>query len=409
MPFSTVSHCSRYAVTGRPDIRVRTPATPEPTLDDATPHPHPTPPDATLIGEAARVGGDDAPVAAHPSAPLEIRSQVKVGESGARIPSGENATTSPMDPQLTTIQPGGGVVMSIELAWGRFRRWRLRKLRPAYVARMKDRRLGQRGSLTFEPVDSRDMKYYRNQDSYYWADADDRFLWRDSLPFVRVGLAELVVLGSGALLLALLMGLAWWPLALPGLVVAGLIVWFFRNPRRVIPNQVGTVVSPADGKLVEICEVDDPELGPMWRFGIFLSIFNVHANRASLPGRVMSVRYRPGKMLNALRPESARENENLDIELASDDLNGRVIRIRQITGQFARRIVCWARVGDVFSRGEMYGMIKLGSRTELWIPRAESLEVVAEVGQKVRAGSTVFARYPQDVFARHHSNHGQAI
>ncbi|MEM6979085.1 MAG: phosphatidylserine decarboxylase [Planctomycetota bacterium] len=306
---------------------------------------------------------------------------------------GPSEATIAMDPQLRTIQPGGGVVMSMELAWGRCRRRLLRRLRPGYVSRMHDRRLGQRNQLPIDPVDSRDMKFYRNQDSYFWADADDRFLWRDALPFMRVGLAELIVLGGGSLLLAVVMGLIWWPLALPGLVIAILVAWFFRNPKRTVPDEVGTVVAPADGKLVEIAEVEDDELGACWRFGIFLSIFNVHANRASLPGRVTAVKYRPGKMLNALRPESARENEHLDVYLAADDLDGRTIRIRQITGAFARRIVCWARVGDAFNRGEMYGMIKLGSRTELLIPRSDDLTIVAGLGDKVAAGSTVFAKY----------------
>lgn len=312
-------------------------------------------------------------------------SATRDADTGTRLPA--------MDPAVKTIQPGGGVVMSMELAWGKFRRAYLRKFRPGYVARMMDRRQGQRGDLPFDPVDSRDMKYYRNQGSYWWADADDAFMWRDSIPFVRVGLAELFILGGFFLFLAVAMGIFWWPLALPGLVVCGLIVWFFRNPRREIPIGNGTVVSPADGKLVEIIEIDDPVIGPAVRFGIFLSIFNVHANRASLPGRVVSVRYRPGKFLNALRPESTRENENLDIELSCSDIGGRIIRIRQITGQFARRIVCWARVDDVFERGEMYGMIKLGSRTELVLPRDESLQIEAKIGDKISAGSTVMARY----------------
>lgn len=298
-----------------------------------------------------------------------------------------------MDPALTTIQPGGGMVMSLELAWGRVRRKILRRLRPRYVRRMHDRRKGRRGGLPFEPVDSRDMKYYRNQDSYWWADADDPFLWRDSLPFVRVGLAELMLLGGAAVLLAIVFGWLWWPLSLPFAVIAILVIWFFRDPKRTVPDATGTVVSPADGRLVEIESVDDPVLGPCLRFGIFLSIFNVHANRVSLPGRVVKVKYRPGKFLNALRPESARENENLDVDLVCDELDGRMIRIRQITGQFARRIVCWARVGDVFHRGEMYGMIKLGSRTELLVPQDTSLQVIAEVGEAIQAGSTVLARY----------------
>ncbi len=305
---------------------------------------------------------------------------------------------SEMDPQLTTIQPGGGVVMSMELAWGKIRRFYLATFFPGYVKRMAETRQGKRGSLPFEPIDPRDLKFYRNQNTYWWADSDDPFTWRDRLPFVRAGLAELFVMGGGFSLLAVAGAWAWPPLALPPIVLVGLIAWFFRDPNRDIPTELGTVVSPADGKLVQIEKIEDPELGPCIQFGIFLSIFNVHANRASLPGRVVAVRYRPGKFLNALRPESARENENLDIVLVDqDDIRtdhaARKFRIRQITGQFARRIVCWVRPGDVLNRGEMYGMIKLGSRTELILPEEDSLEIIAKIGDKISAGSTTLARY----------------
>ena len=312
-----------------------------------------------------------------------------------------------MDAALTTIQPGGGVVMSIELCWGALRRRYLRAMRPGFVASMARTRQGSRGSLPFDPVDPRDVKYYRNQDTHWWAEMDDPFAWRDGLPFVRVGLAELILIGGGFIVLAVLLGLLWWPLALPPLVLAGLVAWFFRNPFRQVPELVGTVVSPADGKLVQIESIEDPELGSCVQLGIFLSIFNVHANRSSLPGRVVAVRYAPGKFLNALRPESARENENLDVVLVDVEgivagENGRKFRIRQITGQFARRIVCWVRPGDVLGRGEMYGMIKLGSRTELIIPTHPSLEIVAAVGDKVCAGSTVLARYRPLIRTHHH-------
>ena len=133
---------------------------------------------------------------------------------------------------------------------------------------------------------------------------------------MRAGLAELVLIGGGFLVLAVIAGWFWWPLALPLLVLSALVIWFFRDPTREIPNEIGTIVAPADGKLVQIDRIEDPELGSCVQFGIFLSIFNVHANRASLPGRVVAVRYKPGKFMNALRPESAQENENLDVILA---------------------------------------------------------------------------------------------
>lgn len=301
-----------------------------------------------------------------------------------------------MDPRLTTIQPGGGVVMSIELAWGKVRRRLLRALRPGYVERMRVLRQGIRGSLPFEPVDSRDLKYYCNQETYWWPDSDDAFRWRDALPFARVGLAELVLIGGFLLLVTAVLLWAWWPLALPSFVLFLLVVWFFRDPPREIPTEQGVVVSPADGVLVQMDEIDDPEIGPAVQFGIFLSIFNVHLNRSSLEGSVVAVRYRPGKFLNALRPESARENENLDVLLLSRERPFLLFRIRQITGQFARRIVCWARPGDLLSKGEQYGMIKLGSRTELVIPRDQSLQIDARIGQRVIAGSTQLARYRFD-------------
>lgn len=308
-------------------------------------------------------------------------------------------TPAAMDPQVRTIQPGGGVVMSLELAWGRLRRGYLRRMRPGYVEKLRATRQTGRHELDFDPIDPRDVKYYRNQDTYWWAEADDPFAWRDGLPFVRVGLAELVLLSGACLMFAVLLGWIWWPLALPPLVVAGLIVWFFRDPARDVPQELGTIVAPADGKLVQIERIDDPELGRCVQFGIFLSIFNVHANRASLPGRVVSLRYRPGKFLNALRSESARENENLEIELENEEIAVLAegapmrLRIRQITGQFARRIVCWIRPGDVLARGEMYGMIKLGSRTELVIPDSPALEITAEIGDKLVAGNSVLGRY----------------
>ena len=126
-------------------------------------------------------------------------------------PNGDQDDSQPaadvaMDPALTTIQPGGGIVMSIELAWGKLRRKYLRAFRQGFVARMEQTRQGNRGSLPFEPVDPRDLKYYRNQDTYWWAESDDPFRWRDALPFVRAGLAELILIGGGFIVLAARVG-----------------------------------------------------------------------------------------------------------------------------------------------------------------------------------------------------------
>jgi len=177
-------------------------------------------------------------------------------------------------------------------------------------------------------------------------------------------------------------------------VVCGLVVWFFRNPRRQVPTVSGAVVSPADGKIVTIEEVSDEfSGGRAICVGIFLSIFDVHINRIPLRARVIGLRYKRGKMLNALRPESARENEQLAVRIEEEAPPHRRMTVRQITGQFARRIVCWPKPGDVLNAGEQFGMIKLGSRTELVLPCETGLEITVKVGEKVLAGTTIVARY----------------
>lgn len=318
----------------------------------------------------------------------------------------------PMDPLVRSIQPGGGVVVRLELAWGRVRRFWLRTFRPGYVKRMAATRKGDHNACPHDVLDPRDLKFYRNQGGYYWDAADDPFRWRDRLPFARAGLAELLTFnaltfgpaaGLAALLVAApdllpLAGLiaAW--LVIVGLAVCGgLVVWFFRNPRRDIPAEPGLVVSPADGLVVEVEELAHDEFigGPAVKIGIFLSIFNVHVNRTPVAVRVIGIKYRRGKFLNALRPESARENEQLSVRLQETAAPFRRYVVTQITGAIARRIVCWVKPGDELARGEQYGMIKFGSRTELILAREPGLQVRVKPGDKVRAGSSVMAAYGQ--------------
>lgn len=336
-------------------------------------------------------------------------SDSSVASADAAGPSAERLPLETMDPQLKDIQPGGGFVMRLELAWGRLRRWYLRTFRRGYVTRMEQTRRGDFNGCPHPVLDPRDVKFYRNQGGYSWAPGDDPFTWRERLPFARAGLAELLVLslltfGSAAVTAGLLLGIgltglgaaAGWSLVAALCVVGGLIVWFFRDPPRTIPQDAGLVVSPADGKIVLIEELDHDEFvgGPAVLIGIFLSIFNVHINRMPVAGRVIGLRYRPGKCLNALRPESARENEQLAVRIEGDDWPHRRMVIRQITGALARRIVCWLRPGDTLSRGARFGMIKLGSRTELVLPREPGLKIATELGRHVQAGSSILARYP---------------
>jgi len=155
------------------------------------------------------------------------------------------------------------------------------------------------------------------------------------------------------------------------------------------------MVAPADGKVVEITRLPHDEFigGPAVRIGIFLSIFNVHLNRAPTESRVIAVRYSPGNFLNALNPESAIKNENTWIGLEEEASPHRRLVVRQISGAIARRIVCDLRPGELLARGQKFGMIKLGSRTELILTDSDDLKIEVDIGQHIQAGTTIMARY----------------
>jgi len=295
-----------------------------------------------------------------------------------------------------STQPGGGVCYRLELAWGRWRRWWLKRFRPGYVQRMAERRRGDCQAAPHEILDPRDLKYCRNRCSCAWDAADDPFRWREDLPFARWGLAELQLMGWPLAALTVLVAWYAWYLAFVPAIPLGLVLYFFRDPNREVPLAPGLVVSPADGTVCEITRLDHDEFigGPAVRIGIFLSIFNVHLNRAPVGGRVIALRYSPGEFLNALRPESALRNENMWIALEEDSPPYRRMTVRQISGAIARRIVCDLRPGQSVARGEKFGMIKLGSRTELILPETDDLRIEVASGQKVHAGSSVLASYP---------------
>ncbi len=215
---------------------------------------------------------------------------------------------------------------------------------------------------------------------------------------MRAGLAELLLIGGGLAGITAVAAWWYWPVAVvPGAVTA-LVFWFFRNPHRTIPTDPGLVVSPADGKVVSIEEIAHDEFlgGPAVAIGIFLSVFNVHINRIPIHGRVVGMTYHRGKFLNALLAASARENEQLHLRFEEETAPHRRVIVKQIAGAIARRIVCWVRPGEVLARGEQFGMIKLGSRTELILPREPGLKIETRVGQAVAAGSSVLARYDNE-------------
>jgi phosphatidylserine decarboxylase len=306
------------------------------------------------------------------------------------------AEPQPLPDNFVSVQPGGGRCYRIELAWGRWRRWWLTHFRPAYVRRMATLRKGSTAGAPHEILDPRDLKFCRNRCSCYWEPANDPFAWRGGLPFARWGLAELQLMGWPLLVLTILLACTrfWYAAVVPGVPLC-LIVYFFRDPRRRVPTGPGLLVAPADGRVVEITRLPHDEFigGPAVRIGIFLSIFNVHLNRAPAESRVIALRYSPGGFLNALNPESAIRNENTWIGLEESSPPQRRMVVRQISGAIARRIVCDLRPGQQLGRGEKIGMIKFGSRTELILPDSKDLTLQVKVGRKIRAGTTIMAEY----------------
>ena len=166
------------------------------------------------------------------------------------------------------------------------------------------------------------------------------------------------------------------------------VFYFFRDPERVIPTELGAVVSPADGRIVVI--TDEPNNGkPGKRVSIFLAIWNVHVNRSPEAGTITDMEYRPGKFLAAMVARASAENEQNVISLST--ATGEMM-FKQIAGLIARRVVCWKKRGDVVARGERIGLVRFGSRVDLWVPR--DAEILVKLGDNVKGGSSVLARWP---------------
>lgn len=194
-------------------------------------------------------------------------------------------------------------------------------------------------------------------------------------------------------LLAVAAALVWftggWIWAVAPLLLAVFFLWFFRDPERAIPAGNGLIVSPGDGLVTETASIATPE-GPRQRISIFLSVFDVHVNRAPIGGTVIRVHYRKGQFLNAMNPASAERNEQSVITVrgtgADADLE---ITFKQIAGLLARRIVCRCVEGQKVERGQRVGLIKFGSRVDVLLPACAELRV--KVGQRVKGGATVLA------------------
>jgi phosphatidylserine decarboxylase len=196
----------------------------------------------------------------------------------------------------------------------------------------------------------------------------------------------------GLSLLAVAGALAWatgsWLWSLIPILLAAFFLWFFRDPQRAIPTEVGLVVSPADGLVTETVSIDTPE-GPRQRISIFLNVFDVHVNRTPIGGVITGVRYQKGLYLNAMNPTCAERNEQNIVTVRGEGIE---IVFKQIAGLIARRIVFNYREGDRVERGQRVGLIKFGSRTDIVLPADAVIRV--KTGQRVKGGSSVLADMP---------------
>jgi len=197
---------------------------------------------------------------------------------------------------------------------------------------------------------------------------------------------------AGLLVLALAALAVHWGLALVPALLALFVLWFFRDPERPVPGGEGLVVSPADGRVMFVREVEEPRFvgGPAIQVSIFLSVFDVHINRAPVAGEVRYREYVPGRFLAAWDETVGEVNERAYLGLAAG--RHRVL-VSQVAGLLARRIITWPQVGDRLERGERFGLIRFGSCTQIWLPPGS--EVLVGPGDRVVGGQTVIGRLPQ--------------
>jgi phosphatidylserine decarboxylase len=167
-------------------------------------------------------------------------------------------------------------------------------------------------------------------------------------------------------------------------ILAAFVCYFFRNPARHIPDGKNLVVSPADGKVVKISKAEGGEQS----ISIFLNIFNVHVNRSPISGELEKLEYKRGKFKVAYDEEASRVNEQNILTIKGPDI--RVV-VRQIAGLIARRVLCWAKPGCTLQRGELFGLIRFGSRVDIVVPG--NVRILVKVGDKVRGGSSVLGDY----------------
>jgi phosphatidylserine decarboxylase len=203
-------------------------------------------------------------------------------------------------------------------------------------------------------------------------------------PIAREGLPFLV---PSAILTLFFAGMGWTVLTIPGILLTLFIAYFFRNPKRKIPSLRNIILSPADGTIIHIgeCEEDRFLKQRALKVSIFMSPFDVHINRAPASGKVLEVSYHPGRFLVASRDKASLLNEQNALVMETED-RFKILLI-QIAGFVARRIVCYAKAGDLLNKGQFFGMIRFGSRVDLYLPI--DVQPIVRVGQHIKGGESV--------------------
>ena len=224
------------------------------------------------------------------------------------------------------------------------------------------------------------------------------------VPLTKYGLPQVVIYPAAVLVFMIVLWFGAhpttpvWVVHYVEIALGAVFIWsltFFRDPERAVPQDKNVLLAPADGKITDIETVDENVFigGKAIRVGIFLSIFDVHINRAPCKVRIEKINYKKGSFTNAMRPESGRVNESNDLWMTRLEPPCDKLIVRQISGAIARRIVCGVNEGGGLVGGQRFGMIKFGSRTELYVPVSENARCLVSIGDKVKAGLTPIIRY----------------
>jgi phosphatidylserine decarboxylase len=205
----------------------------------------------------------------------------------------------------------------------------------------------------------------------------DNIIAHEGYPFIVFSLVITIFIAF--------LGIGW--LAILFVFITFFIVWFFRNPERSFQEEEKVLISPADGKIIKIenVEVNGTISGRFKKISIFMNVFNVHVNRAPYSGKIEAINYHEGKFISANLDKASLDNERNEVMIRAED--GRRVWMVQIAGLIARRIVCWVDVGATIKKGERFGLIRFGSRVDVYLP--EDSRISVKLKDKVKAGQTV--------------------